>query len=385
MLKRHRNLTPLILTLASRNLLQDRLRFIATIIGIVFSIVLVTVQMGLFLSFDRMVTTMIEHASADLWIVPSGTKCFEDPSLIDEQQRFRALAIREVIDAAPIVIGFAQWRLPSAGTTPVFIIGSDNESVGLQPWNLVEGSLRALALPDAIAVDQSYFARLETTGLGDNTEISNRRARIVAVTKGIRSFTTTPYVFTSLDRARSYVGTPANKASYFALRVSPTADIKDVRRRLRAVVSDAEVLTSEEFQRRSASFWLFGTGAGAALFAGALLGVIVGTVIVAQTLYSSTKDHLDEFATLRAMGSSSVYLHSVIVLQAVINAVVGFSIAAGMGLVIVKATAQTALPVVMTPELMAGLFVLTVIMCILSAIAAIMQVMRIDPVTVFSR
>ena len=57
MLKRHRNLTPLILTLASRNLLQDRLRFIATIIGIVFSIVLVTVQMGLFLSFDRMVTT----------------------------------------------------------------------------------------------------------------------------------------------------------------------------------------------------------------------------------------------------------------------------------------------------------------------------------------
>ena len=45
-----------------------------------------------------------------------------------------------------------------------------------------------------------------------------------------------------------------------------------------------------------------GTGAGAALFAGALLGVIVGTVIVAQTLYSSTKDHLSEFATLRAMG-----------------------------------------------------------------------------------
>ena len=44
---------------------HDRLRFIATIIGVVFSIVLVTVQMGLFLSFDRMVTTMIDHAHAD--------------------------------------------------------------------------------------------------------------------------------------------------------------------------------------------------------------------------------------------------------------------------------------------------------------------------------
>ena len=66
-------------TLASRNLLHDRLRFVATVIGIVFSIVLVTVQTGLYVSFERMVTTMIDHAPAELWIVPRGTKCFEIP------------------------------------------------------------------------------------------------------------------------------------------------------------------------------------------------------------------------------------------------------------------------------------------------------------------
>ena len=53
---------PLVLTIAFRNLVQDRLRLIATVVGIVFSVVLVTVQMGLFLSFGRMVTAMIEHA-----------------------------------------------------------------------------------------------------------------------------------------------------------------------------------------------------------------------------------------------------------------------------------------------------------------------------------
>src|SRR5215475_15133364 len=104
---------PLIFKLAFRNLFHDPLRFIATVIGIVFSIVLVTVQMGLFLSFDRMVTTMIDHAQADLWIVPLGTKCFEDPSLVDERERFRALSINDVTQALPVVIGFAQWRLPS--------------------------------------------------------------------------------------------------------------------------------------------------------------------------------------------------------------------------------------------------------------------------------
>ena len=56
-----------------------------------------------------------------------------------------------------------------------------------------------------------------------------------------------------------------------------------------AKLTKIEVLTPNEFRTRSRDFWLFGTGADAALFAGALLGAIVGTVIVAQTLYSSTR------------------------------------------------------------------------------------------------
>jgi putative ABC transport system permease protein len=113
----------LIFTIASRNLFHDRLRFIATVIGIVFSIVLVTVQMGLYLGFGRTVTTMIDHASADLWIVSQGTRSFEDPSLLDDRKRFRARAIDGVADVIPVVIGFADWRIPSGDITPVFIIG----------------------------------------------------------------------------------------------------------------------------------------------------------------------------------------------------------------------------------------------------------------------
>src|SRR5215813_13615798 len=243
----------LIYRLASRNLLHDRLRFIATVVGIVFSIVLVTVQLGLYLGFGRIVTTMIDHASADLWIMPVGTKCFEDPSTLDERKRFQALAINGVAQATPVVIGYADWRIPEGGTSPVFIVGSDLRADGLLPWNLVEGSLDALAIPGAVAIDRSYFDRLGISGIGDS------------------------------------------------------ADVESVRLGLKANLSDVDVLTTAEFRDRSRSFWLFGTGAGFALFAGALLGMIVGTVIVAQTLYSSTKDHINEFATLRAIGSSSLY------------------------------------------------------------------------------
>jgi putative ABC transport system permease protein len=376
---------PLVFTLALRNLFHDRLRFIATVIGIVFSIVLVTVQMGLYLGFGRTVTTMIDHARADLWIMPRGTKCFEDPSLLDARQRYRALSIDGVADAIPVVIGFADWRMPSGSNTPVFVVGSDPRSGGLQPWNLVEGRIEALTTPRAVAVDRSYFDRLGISGMGATAEIRQQLVRVVAITDGIRSFTTTPYVFMDVDRARAHTGVPLEKATYFLVRLSPDAAIERVRSRLLSNISDVEVLTPAEFRERSRSFWLFGTGAGAALFAGALLGVIVGTVIVAQTLYSSTKEHLNEFATLRAIGSSRIYIYKVIVCQALLSAVVGFSIAALIGAVIVHLTAATALPIVITPGLIAGLFSLTVVMCVTSAIAAIVQVTRIDPATVFTR
>jgi putative ABC transport system permease protein len=116
-----------------------------------------------------------------------------------------------------------------------------------------------------------------------------------------------------------------------------------------------------------------------------LLGVIVGTVIVAQTLYSSTKDHIEEFATLRAMGSSNRYIYAVIIYQALLNAVIGFALASAIGFIVVWVTSQGALPVVITPLLMAAIFGLTIVMCIGSALTAILRVVRIDPAVVFSR
>ena len=376
---------PLVFTLAFRNLFHDRLRFIATVIGIVFSIVLVTVQMGLYLGFGQMVTTMIDHASADLWIMQKGTKCFEDPSLLDTRQRSRALAVPGTVEAVPVVIGFSDWRTPGGSSTPVFVVGTDLRSGGLEPWNVVDGRVESLSTQNAVAVDRSYFDRLGITGLGARAEIRQQSVRVSVVTDGIRSFTTTPYVFMDVDRARAHTGTPSSKATYFLVRVAAGADVQKVRRDLLNSLTDVEVLTPGEFRERSRQFWLFGTGAGAALFAGALLGIIVGTVIVAQTLYSSTKDHLNEFATLRAIGSSRRYIYNVIICQALLSAVIGFGLAYLVSLLVVYLSSAGALPIVVTPALSVGLFALTVVMCVVSAIAAIMKVTRIDPAVVFTR
>ena len=86
---------PLTFTLAFRNLFHDRLRLVATVIGIVFSIVLVMVQMGLFLGFGKMVTTMIDNASADLWVMPKGNVSAADTMIACQPQKWIRLSTSE--------------------------------------------------------------------------------------------------------------------------------------------------------------------------------------------------------------------------------------------------------------------------------------------------
>lgn len=376
----------MVLTLAFRNLFHDRVRLAVTLVGILFSIVLVAVQLGLYLGASRMITANIDRANATLWITAFGAKSFEDGgALLGARERHQALATPGVVSVTPIVVKFAEWRKPEGGSTRVVVVGSDAEDGALQPWNLVSGTWEDIKAPDAIAVDRTYLTDLGVHGIGDTAQIDYGRVKINALTGGIRSFTQSPYVYMPLSRARNLLNLASDTATFHLVKLSPDANVEAVRNELLSRLESAEVLTSEEFRDRSLKQWLFRTGAGVALIGGALLGILVGTVIVAQTLYSSTKDHINEFATLRALGSSSGYIHKVILAQAGLSAVFGYVLGMILAGVIVVASQATPLPILMTPQLALGLFTVTVFMCAVSAVSAIVKVTKIDPATVFSR
>ena len=371
--------------LAFRNLFHDRLSLVVTLIGIVFSVVLVAVQCGLYLGSERTIATVLDEAKPDLWVVPVGTKSFDDASLLTGRETYPVLSTPGVRSAEELVVGFTAWRKPQGGTKAIVLVGSNWTRGGLKPWNIVEGNVAELDTPSAVAIDKSYFQDLGITALGQSAEINKSRVTVKAVSRGIRAFTTLPYVFTSLDKARQLTGAGPEQSSYVLVRTKPGADVEAVKAALTARIKDAEVLTHAEFRARSTNYWLFKTGAGMALIAGAVLGLIVGVVIVAQTLYSSTKDHLNEFATLRALGASAGYIHLVILLQALMSAVLGYLAGLGLSLAAIEGAKSTTLKIVMTPELAAMLFAVTLGMCTVAAMSAIMKVTRIDPAGVFSR
>jgi putative ABC transport system permease protein len=376
----------MILTLALRNLLHDRVRLAVTLVGILFSIVLVAVQLGLYLGSSRMITANIARSNADLFVTTYGAKSFEDGGvLLTDRDRHQALAAAGVQSVVPIVVSFAEWRKPAGGSSRVVLVGSDSEDKGLVPWSLAEGTLEDIKAPDAIAVDRSYLDELGVTGIGDTAQAAMGRVKIRALTEGVRSFTQSPYAYTTLNRARQLLGVGDDRSTFLLVKLAPGADVAKVQADLRQRLEGDDVLTKDEFESRSLKQWLFKTGAGLALIGGAILGSLVGTVIVAQTLYSSTKDHIHEFATLRALGSSKGYIHKVILTQAGLSAVMGYLLGMMIALLILYASRNSSLPLVMTPGLAFWLFALTLFMCAISALSAIVKVTKIDPATVFAR
>lgn len=373
------------LLVAYRNLVHDRASLAVTIIGIVFSVVLVTVQCGLYLGSVQMIAAVQDHAGGDLWIIPFGTQSFDDPSLLQGHEKYAALGTPGVAKVEELVVDFGGWQKPGGGVTAVLVVGFDHRAKAFSPWDIVEGTVKELAAPAAISVDKSYLADLGIEELGDSAEINGIRAKVVALSDGIRSFTTLPYVFASLGRARSLLSVEPDQATYLLVDLKPGADIDRVSQALRKRLPDAEVLTHAEFRNRGLNYWLFQTGAGAALIAGAVLGLIVGLVIVAQTLYASTKDHLNEFATMRALGSSAGYIQRIILMQAVMSAVLGYSLGIVLSYLLVEALRHTDLMALVTPELALMMFALTLAMCVGAAFSAILKVTRIDPAGVFNR
>ncbi len=129
-----------------------------------------------------------------------------------------------------------------------------------------------------------------------------------------------PWVFASYRTARQLTGFAEHQTTYVIGRFSSGADPARVRDALARILRRTDVFLSEQLAARTRDYWMFTTGAGTSVLTSAVLGLLVGMVIVAQVLYVTTDDHLPEFGTLRAMGAPRAFIYKVIMGQAVISA-----------------------------------------------------------------
>jgi putative ABC transport system permease protein len=369
--------------LGLKMLLYDKLRFAITVVGVAFAVTLVLVQVGLFFGMLDNASITIEHMPADLWVTPHNTPNIDFPQTFSETNVYRIRSIPGVARADNLTVAFIAMTLPSGAKESALCYAMEDFRRWNYPWNVVEGDLGQLTEGPYLMLDESAKRRFGPFQTGEYREMLGQRFKIVGKTRDARSFTTTPVCFLDTKWVQAIIPEQRNKASYIVARLAPGADPQAVKAEVRRRLPFNDVYTRDEWSRRSRGYWITSTGLGLNIAVTVILGVLVGIVVVAQTLYASTMEHLKEYGTVKAIGGSNWDIYRILFRQAAISAVVGFVLALAPSFGMGPVMAGLDLKLIMPPTLLVVVFVGTVIFCLAAAAVSFRKVAGIDPAMVF--
>ena len=367
---------------ALKTLLSDRGKLLTGLGGVIFSLVLMNVQGGLFLGLMRKASVLIDHCDADLWVGHQMIENVDFAHDIPEAWINRLRGIDGVERVEPYIVGKGMATLPDGGYEDVWMIGSDPATMLGTGWSFVEGSADDLRRPDAVSFDETDAQKLGSPRVGDWMEINGHRAKLVARTSGITGFVTTPYLFTTLETARRMSNIPGGYCSYFLVQAQPGADIGRLQAEVRRQVPDAIVHTPQEFAKISQDYWMKRTGIGISFGAATGLGLLVGLMMVAQSLYALALDHVGDYATLKALGAEDRHVCGIILLQAL--SIAGAGTVVGIAIVLaIRQFGSSPMAPIEIPAALVGLAVLFVFaICLAASLLPYFRIRRIDPAVV---
>ena len=371
----------------------QKLRLVAAVTGIAFAVILIFVQLefreALFVSAVRYHTAM----DYDLAMLSPKTDFMFSSKQFPRGRLYQVLGFDGVESVTAVYMRLVSWRNPAdpSNARNILAIGFDPSEPGFN--RLLSADQReAIKIPDQVIFDRrgrdeyGPVRQMLDANQRVSVEINDRRVAIAGMYQVGTSFGLDGGIITSDLNFLRILPTRKKSAIDFGLiKLEPGQDASAVQARIReAIPMDVRVLTRQEFKDVEVQYWNKTTPIGYIFAFGAVMGLIVGLIIVYQILFSDVQDHIKEYATLKAMGYTHAYLRNVVLQEAVILAVLGF-IPGGLvaDLVFTKGADATRLPREMSVESAIGVFALTLAMCAGSGLMALRKLRAVDPAEVF--
>jgi putative ABC transport system permease protein len=373
----------IVIPVATKMLFHNHLRFAMTVIGIGMAFFLAAAQIGLLVGWINTNSAIITHAGVDIWVMAKETRTLDYGTAIPRHRIQQVSSVEGVNWAEGMLIGWINWQHPEGKRITVEVIGLDDSNAG-GPWIISEGHIASVHQPETVVVDELSKDALGTYQVGDEAEIEGKRAIIGGFSQGVRTFTAAPFIFTSIDNAVDYIPYyQSDEISYVLARVDNPEKILEVRDRITQEVSNVEVLTTDEFAERSVKYWMLETGVGITVIVTALLGLLVAAVIMSQTLFAITQDHIANYATLLALGFHQKTLRDIVLAQSLTLGGLGITLGMILFFLGCNASARSPIPLETTPMVSLGLIAFSLLCCIGAAWFSIRAIFKLDPVSVF--
>lgn len=369
-------------SIAVKTLISDRGKLLTALVGVSFSVILVNIQGGLFLGMIRKASTLVDHGQADIWVGHRKMINIDFPHDIPRRWIYRIKALPGVARAEPYLVGVTEMTLPSGGYELAVVVGVEESSLLGNTWNIQDGRPSDILKTDGIIVDKLEARKLEYPEIGNLREIGGRRAEVVAQSRGVMGFLVNPYVFTTYNRATQYLKKPSDACSYFLVQVEPGVDPKQVCESIRERIPEVEAYTRDHYSAVSVNYWMTRTGLGISFGAATLLGVLVGLVMVAETLYALVLDRLSEFGALKAMGAKESHIVTILISQAVVMALLGGLLGVWIVGGIQYNFSTPRAPILIPIWLSIGSCLLVLVICLIAVLLPYLRIRRVDPLFV---
>lgn len=369
-------------SIARSSLRYEWKRYLAAVLAVAFSGLLVLVQLGLLLGMVGSFTSVVDQANADLWVVEGRTESFDLAREMPRRYEMRLRTHPEVESVQPLAFAWTDWRRPDGGRVTIYLIGLDVGSNSLSLPKSFDPALRSALEPiGSVVVDAGDLNKLGV-GIGDVAEVSGHRVRVAGVTHGMRAIGGA-YVFVSRATAATLLGemSSVDRSAYFLLRLRDPARARDVQRELQPAGDPPayQVLLPGELSALSQIYWIVESGAGASFAFSTLLGLVVGIVITSQTLRGAILAALREYATLRALGVPLRALRAVVLEQAFWVGVTGIALTGVLTLVVVAAAVSANVAILLPPWSLGAAAVLTLSVALISGLLALAPLRRTEP------
>jgi putative ABC transport system permease protein len=367
-------------------------RLAVAVAGIAFAVLLILMQLGFRSALFESTLRFHERFRYDIALFSQDSVFIVRPAPFSIRRLYEAMGHPDVADVTPVYIFPAVWKNPwNNDRRSINAVGIDPDLDSLDTPGFAAGH-ELLRQQDVVLFDDA--ARPEFGPVGPKfraegpivTEVNDRTVKVVGLVEIGPSFGIDGTVITSVDNwLRLFPERPRNDIELGLITLRKGADPDRVRTELRAELpKDVLVMTKPEFVAREKAYWNGATPIGYVFAFGAIMGLVVGAIIVYQILFADVSEHLREYATLRAIGYRNRFVSGIVMQEALILAVLGFlpGMAAAWWLY-GSAAAATKLPLHLTPERTVTVFLLTLGMCAFSGFLALRKVRRLDPAEVF--
>jgi putative ABC transport system permease protein len=373
---------------ALKMLTGDRAKYLALIFTIAFSSFLLANQTSIFAGIlARTGSQIIDVTDADIWVMDPRTEYVDEVQPLTENDLYRVRGVPGVQWAVRLFKGNARVTAPDGRFRQVILMGLDDATLAGAPRKMVLGSFEDLQEPDAAIIDLAgykFFFPDEPLQLGKLFEMKDRRVRIVGIANASAPFATFPVMFTRYSQAINYVGRERNQLSFVLVKAQPGVTLEDLSARIESSTG-LRATTGDEFFWQTIRYYLQNTGIPVNFGITISLAFLVGAGIAGQTFYLFTIENLKQFGALKAIGVTNGRIISMVLLQAVVVGVLGFSLGMGMAAAFFETT-MNYLPtrgIILRWQSVAITGGAVLVIIILASLLSIRRVLKLEPAIVF--